>query len=73
MILPALAEGLCPAEMRGEVPGTVEEPDGVTQVLETAVLAASDVIQATAAGARVGTRKSKKATSKVVPTSKRTR
>ena len=31
VILPALGEGLCPAEMRGEVPGTVEEPDGVEQ------------------------------------------
>jgi len=31
VILPALAEGLCPAEMRGEVPGTIEEPNGVEQ------------------------------------------
>ena len=31
VILPALAEGLCPAEMVGEVPGTVDEPDGVEQ------------------------------------------
>lgn len=63
---------------RGEHSARGTRPTGdrlkeLTQVLETAVLAASDVIQAKAAGARVGTRKSKKATSKVVRTSKRTR
>lgn len=31
VILPALAEGLCPADMVGEVPGTVDEPHGVEQ------------------------------------------
>jgi DNA helicase II / ATP-dependent DNA helicase PcrA len=31
VILPALAEGLCPAEMVGEIPGTTSEPDGVEQ------------------------------------------
>lgn len=31
VVLPALAEGLCPAEQRGAVPGTREQPDGVDQ------------------------------------------
>lgn len=31
VILPALAEGLCPAEMRGDVLGTIDEPDGIEQ------------------------------------------
>lgn len=31
VILPALGDGLCPAEERGAVPGTVHEPDGIEQ------------------------------------------
>ena len=31
VIMPALAEGLCPAEMVGEIPGTTDEPDGIEQ------------------------------------------
>lgn len=31
VILPALADGLCPADERGAVPGTVQEPDGIAQ------------------------------------------
>jgi DNA helicase-2/ATP-dependent DNA helicase PcrA len=31
VLLPALSEGLCPAEERGAVPGTRDEPDGVAQ------------------------------------------
>ncbi len=31
VVLPGLVEGACPAERRGKVPGTVEEPDGVAQ------------------------------------------
>ena len=31
VLLPALSEGLCPAEERGAVPGTLTEPDGVAQ------------------------------------------
>lgn len=31
VVLPALAESLCPAESRGEAPGTVQEPQGILQ------------------------------------------
>ena len=31
VLLPGLSEGLCPAEQRGAVPGTRDEPDGVAQ------------------------------------------
>ncbi|MES2642773.1 MAG: ATP-dependent helicase [Myxococcota bacterium] len=31
VVLPGLIEGACPAEARGHVPGTVEEPDGIGQ------------------------------------------
>lgn len=31
VLLPGLLEGACPAEQRGHVPGTAEEPDGVAQ------------------------------------------
>ncbi len=31
VVLPGLIEGACPAEQRGHVPGTVDEPDGIAQ------------------------------------------
>ncbi|MFN7142445.1 MAG: 3'-5' exonuclease, partial [Myxococcota bacterium] len=31
VVLPGLQEGACPADQRGKVPGTEEEPDGVAQ------------------------------------------